>query len=36
MRGRDLFLRDAVEQARAAVLPLAHNRAARQAILARA
>lgn len=35
VRGRDLFLRDAVEQARAAVLPLAHNRAARRAILAR-
>ncbi|MCS6802850.1 MAG: enoyl-CoA hydratase/isomerase family protein [Chloroflexota bacterium] len=36
VRSRDLFLRDAVEQARAAVVPLARNRAARRAILERA
>jgi enoyl-CoA hydratase/carnithine racemase len=36
VRGRDVFTRDAVEQGRAAVLPLAHNRAAHHAILARA
>ncbi len=35
IRGRDLFTRDAVEQARAAVLPLDRNRAALAAILAR-
>ncbi|GIW11749.1 MAG: crotonase [Dehalococcoidia bacterium] len=35
VRGRDLFLRDALELARAAVPPLAANPAARAAILAR-